>query len=162
MLIGTDIDGTLLPSPLHWGGTSRLGMAVYNLWERMGVMERRMRAAQLDALGCQLLRDERERGAKVVAITARSDTLRQATAECFERNRVGFIQLYTRPPRQMDVVKFKAGWIRDLKCDVYLEDDRELAVQIQRRLGLGGPLVVNFTDWELMPELLRRVWEGAR
>ena len=162
MLIGTDIDGTLLPSPLHWGGTSRTGMMIYRLWERTGVMEKRMREARLDPLACQILREAHARGAGVVAITARSDKVRQGTYDCFTRNDVGFITPYTRAPQQMDVAQHKTYWIQRLKVDVYLEDDCELAVREQKILGVGGPLIVHMTDWRLMPELLRRVWEGAR
>lgn len=161
--ICVDIDGTITTNPLHIGGFSWWGYALWWLLRVTGLADVIMRRARPNPAAITWLRAFADMGWHVRLVTAREERYWDLTHEWLRENRLGWAHdLRMRPPGQSSV-GHKAYWTSKRKgCLLYLEDQLEIAEEVQKLLGRDAPIILHMTSWELLAPVLRMVLAEAK
>ena len=167
--IAVDIDGTITNSPLHWGGMGTIGRGVWGFLRETRLAERIMRGAKPHPEAVEFLWWAVAQGVVISYVTAREERYRELTLDCFRewgvpRPPFDRAAVELRPPGT-SVVTHKAACA--LGSQLYLEDQREIAEAVDRRLAARldlpacvKPLTIHLTSWQLQGPLLRRLILG--
>jgi len=168
MIVSFDIDNTLTLSPLHIGGNSRWGLAVWNGLVRVGWGEKIARRAKARPEAVALVKELLVQGVEVHLISARETSLSQATGEWLYENGLGDLlgvigedggtitkepHVHLRPAHVLDVGGWKADVVEEIGSRLHVEDDLEV---LERMDACGTEaLLMHATSWEIEQRLVR-------
>ena len=140
-IIGTDIDGVISDSPIHFGARSPFLRGLWRVSDCVGLSQPIMSRAHPRPWVVEWLQAMSKAGHPIWIITHRGCKHYDFTERQLARWEVSFAHLFTFPGG--DPVEFKANIAR--LCDLMLEDQQELIDGIQARLGDRCPVLYNTT-----------------
>ena len=150
-IIGTDIDGVISDSPLHFGARSRFLRGLWRASDRVGLSQPIMSRAHPRPWVVEWLQAMSRAGHPIWVITHRGCKHYEFTEKQLRGWGVPFSHLFTFPGG--DPVAFKANIARF--CTIVLEDQQELIDGMQATLGGQAPVFYNTTrDADRMQAML--------
>ena len=140
-IIGTDIDGVISDSPLHFGARSRFLRGLWRVSDCVGLSQPIMSRAHPRPWVVEWLQAMSRVGHPIWVITHRGCQHHDFTERQLTRWEVPFAHLYTFPGG--DPVAYKANIARF--CAIMLEDQQGLIDGMQAQLGAEAPAFYNTT-----------------
>ena len=141
MIIGTDIDGVISDSPLHFGARSRFLRGLWRMSDYVGLSRPIMSRAHPRPWVVEWLQAMSEMGHPIWIITQRGYKHSEFSERQLCRWGVPFSHIFCFPGG--DPVDWKAAIARP--CRLYLDDQQELLDGIRARLGDDCPALYNTT-----------------
>ena len=140
-IIGTDIDGVISDSPLHFGARSRFLRGLWRVSDRLGLSQPIMARAHPRPWVVEWLRGMASAGHIIWIITQRGYKHLDFTEKQLARWGVPFAHIFCFPGG--DPVDWKATVAQH--CRLYLDDQQELLDGIRALLGDDCPTLFNTT-----------------
>ena len=147
-IIGTDIDGVISSSPVHFGARSRFLCGVWAVLDAIGVSRFIMWRMRPRPWVVEWLQAMSKAGNPIWVITQRGCKHREFTQRQLTRWNVPYSYVFCFPG-DVDPVEWKAKYAR--LCNIMLEDQQGLIDGMQAQLGNQAPVFYNTTrDADLM------------